>query len=166
MPSAACLSEWLAQEARVIDKAQWDLCGADLSLEDYRGRPCVAGLDLSITTDVTALVLVFTEAAGGYTVFPFFFIPAETRSEATKRFLALVTAGQLRHPRHHPCLTWMASNFTLRRDANHNMARDKGKATDRIDGCTALIMALSRAMLAPAEEPVSAYADGHGLFTV
>jgi phage terminase large subunit-like protein len=74
-------------------------------------------------------------------------------------------AGQLRHPRH-PCLTWMASNFTVRRDANDNIAPDKGKATDRIDECTALIMALSRAMLAPAEEAVSAYADGHGLFTV
>ena len=54
----------------------------------------------------------------------------------------------------------------MRRDANDNIAPDKGKATDRIDGCTALIMALSRAILAPAEEPVSAYADGHGLFTV
>jgi phage terminase large subunit-like protein len=76
----------------------------------------------------------------------------QTLSEPTKRFLALVSAGQLRHPRH-PCLTWMASNFAVRQNANDNIAPDKGKASDRIDGCTALIMALSRAMLAPSEEP-------------
>jgi phage terminase large subunit-like protein len=88
----------------------------------------------------------------------------QTLSKPTKRFLALVSGGQLRHPRH-PCLTWMASNFAVRRDANDNIAPDKGKASDRIDGCTALIMALGRAMLAPAEEARSAYAD-HPLMVV
>ena len=86
----------------------------------------------------------------------------QTLSEPTKRFLALVSAGQLQHPRH-PCLTWMASNFAVRRDANDNIAPDKGKASDRIDGCTALIMALGRAMLAPAAAPMS---DFQGLMVV
>jgi phage terminase large subunit-like protein len=71
------LNEWLQQEARVIDMSQWDACGADMDLEAYRGQPCFAGLDLSTTTDVTALVLVFPDPEGVYTAFPFFFIPAD-----------------------------------------------------------------------------------------
>lgn len=47
---------------------------------DYRrqlkGRPCYVGLDLSSTTDLTALVGVFPDATG-FDVLPEFFVPAE-----------------------------------------------------------------------------------------
>jgi phage terminase large subunit-like protein len=40
------------------------------------GRPCYVGLDLSSTTDLTALVGVFPDATG-FDVLPAFFVPAE-----------------------------------------------------------------------------------------
>ena len=41
------------------DLAAWDACAGPVSLELLRGRPCFGGLDLSTTTDVTALAWVF-----------------------------------------------------------------------------------------------------------
>jgi phage terminase large subunit-like protein len=38
--------------------AAWDACDGPVSLELLRGRPCFGGLDLSTTTDVTALAWV------------------------------------------------------------------------------------------------------------
>jgi len=55
---------------------------------DYRarlkGRPCYVGLDLSSTTDLTALVGVFPDAAG-FDVLPEFFVPAERIAERARR---------------------------------------------------------------------------------
>lgn len=67
-------------------------------------------------------------------------------SEPTKHLGALVASGKLRHGGH-PVLRWMASNMVVRQDANGNLAPDKAKATERIDGIVALIMGLSRAMV-------------------
>lgn len=68
-------------------------------------------------------------------------------SEPTKHLGALVTAKTLRHGKH-PVLRWMASNMVVRQDPNGNLAPDKSKATERIDGIVALIMGLSRAITA------------------
>lgn len=70
-----------------------------------------------------------------------------TMAEPTKATGDLVVAGKLRHGGH-PVLEWMASNMVVRLDANANMAPDKGKATEKIDGIVALIMALGRAIVA------------------
>ncbi len=43
-----------------------------------RGRRCYIGGDLSGKLDLTALVLVFPEANGGFTVIPRFYLPEET----------------------------------------------------------------------------------------
>lgn len=43
-----------------------------------RGRRCFVGGDLSGKLDLTALVLVFPEANGGFTVIPRFYLPEET----------------------------------------------------------------------------------------
>jgi phage terminase large subunit-like protein len=53
------LNEWTEQAERWIDMAAWDACDAPVSFERLRGRPCFGGLDLSTTTDVTALAWVF-----------------------------------------------------------------------------------------------------------
>jgi phage terminase large subunit-like protein len=53
------LNEWTEQAERWIDMAVWDACAAPVALERLRGRPCFGGLDLSTTTDVTALAWVF-----------------------------------------------------------------------------------------------------------
>ena len=46
--------------------------------ESMRGRRCYVGGDLSGKLDLTALVLVFPEANGGFTVIPRFYLPEET----------------------------------------------------------------------------------------
>ena len=53
------LNEWTEQAERWIDLAAWDACSMAADLEDLRGRRCFGGLDLSTTTDVTALAWVF-----------------------------------------------------------------------------------------------------------
>lgn len=75
-----------------------------------------------------------------------------TMAEPTKRTGDLVVAGLLRHGGH-PVLEWMASNMVVRLDANANMAPDKSKATEKIDGIVALIMAIGRAIVSPNEGP-------------
>lgn len=71
------LNQWTEQEQRVIQMHHWDACQVDFSPSDYYGRRCYAGLDLSSTRDVTALVLVFPEDDGGVTVLPWFWIPKD-----------------------------------------------------------------------------------------
>jgi len=54
----------------------WDACGEPV--RDLTGRECYAGLDLSSTTDVTALVLAFKdEEDGSIDVEAYFWIPGE-----------------------------------------------------------------------------------------
>lgn len=74
------LNQWTRQETRWIPLAAWDACREEIDWEAYRGRECYAGLDLSATTDLTALLLVFPpEVEGGaYLARPFFWVPADT----------------------------------------------------------------------------------------
>jgi phage terminase large subunit-like protein len=53
------LNEWTEQAERWIDMAAWDACDAPVAIDQLRGRPCFGGLDLSTTTDVSALAWVF-----------------------------------------------------------------------------------------------------------
>jgi len=225
------LNQWTEQSERWIDMDAWDKSAGLVELEDLRGRPCYAGLDLSSRTDLTACVLVFTDDDDGATVVPFFWVPADnvaareradrvpygqwikdglitatpgnvvdqgfiredlnrlaeeygirelafdpwnatkiatelkgdgievaeirqgfrSMSEPMKQLGALVSGRKLRHGGH-PVLRWMASNMVVRQDPNGNLAPDKGKATERIDGIVALVMGLGRSMVA---EPVT-----------
>jgi phage terminase large subunit-like protein len=53
------LNEWTEQAERWIDLAAWDACSMAVGPDQLRGRRCFGGLDLSTTTDVTALAWVF-----------------------------------------------------------------------------------------------------------
>jgi phage terminase large subunit-like protein len=53
------LNAWLDSEKGWIGDGQWMECGDNIKLEDFKGDTCYAGLDLSSTTDLTALSLVF-----------------------------------------------------------------------------------------------------------
>jgi phage terminase large subunit-like protein len=65
-----------------INMATWKACGDRVvSAETFKGRPCLAGLDLGATRDMTALVLVFADDAGGFDVLPFCWLPGETLQE-------------------------------------------------------------------------------------
>ena len=69
---------WLSTQ--VVGKA----CGEHLELEDFKDRYCVAGIDLSQTTDLTAACVVI-EDKGELYVFAKFFLPTEKIEEATQR---------------------------------------------------------------------------------
>lgn len=69
---------WL--ESKVIEQC----CGDPLDLESFRGCYCVAGIDLSRTTDLTAAVIVI-ERDGELYVFARLYMPAEKLDEMTAR---------------------------------------------------------------------------------
>lgn len=231
---------WLPMEA-------WDAAPARrLGLRDQR---CFAGLDLSSTTDVSALALVFPDDAGGYDVLTHFWRPRDTVEDAERRdrkpyrewaraglitltegnvidyeriraeitgivglgqrapnarplvedydiievaldrwnatqmstwlmadgisvvgygqgfasmsapsklLESLVLSKRLRHG-DNPVLRWMAENVSVATDPAENIKPVKDRATGRIDGIVATIMALGRAMQ-------SAQADGPGIY--
>jgi phage terminase large subunit-like protein len=60
------LNVWVKQSIRWMRMGDWDACGP--AVEDLKGRPCYAGLDLSSSIDLTALGLVFPRGddSGGY----------------------------------------------------------------------------------------------------
>lgn len=62
-------------------------------------------------------------------------------------------AGKLRHG-NDPVLTWNAANLVPRRDANMNMAPDRKRSADKIDGIVCLMMAFARASLHATEPSV------------
>lgn len=54
------LNQWVTQDVRWLPMHEWEKCnGGNLRIEDFRELPCYIGLDLSSTTDITAMSLVF-----------------------------------------------------------------------------------------------------------
>jgi phage terminase large subunit-like protein len=90
------LNIWDQKEDRVIDMIQWDASAGDWQAQGLLPKPpedkvrplphdllarfidrkCWAGVDLSMTTDFSAVALLFPCADGGYDVLPFFWTPA------------------------------------------------------------------------------------------
>ena len=100
---------WL--DAHVIEA----MCGDRLELEDFRSCYCVAGIDLSQTTDLTAATIV-VEKGGELYVFAKFWLPAEKIDEATARdgipYSAYIQRGLLEvsgdnFVDYHDCYNWM-----------------------------------------------------------
>jgi phage terminase large subunit-like protein len=81
------LNQWTEQAERWIDLAAWDACDGPVSLELLRGRPCFGGLDLSTTTDVTALAWVFPPEHDDdlWRVLSRYFVPAENLRKRAER---------------------------------------------------------------------------------
>jgi phage terminase large subunit-like protein len=76
------LNQWTEQDVRWLSMHKWDACATPLAR--LEGRECFAGLDLSSTTDISALVLVFPEG-DRYEVLPFFWIPGEGARQRERR---------------------------------------------------------------------------------
>lgn len=100
---------WLPAE--VIEKAS----GGPLQLEKFRSSYCVAGVDLSQTTDLTAATIVI-EKGGELYVFAKFWLPAEKIEEATARdglpYEIYIKRGLLAPSGenfidYHDCFTWL-----------------------------------------------------------
>lgn len=72
-------------------------------------------------------------------------------SGPSKELEARVVAKRVRHGGD-PVLGWMAGNAVVKKDAAGNIKPDKEKASDKIDGVVAAVMALGRSMVQAAPE--------------
>lgn len=78
------LNQWTEQVTRWIKKEEWERCAG--SLPDLTGRYCYPALDLSTTTDISALALVFPpddEKEPTY-LLPFFWCPENKIRKASQ----------------------------------------------------------------------------------
>lgn len=75
------LNQWTEQAVRWIPMHAWDECRDEIALDDMRGLPCFAGLDLASTRDVCALSLIFPHDDGTYHVFPHFWVPEDSKGD-------------------------------------------------------------------------------------
>lgn len=91
------LNLWDEKENRAIDLKQWDDCKSDWQaagllpkppedkvrplphdlLSKFIGRRCWAGVDLSMTTDMSSVAFLFDNPDGSYDVLPFYWLPEE-----------------------------------------------------------------------------------------
>jgi phage terminase large subunit-like protein len=81
----------------------------------------------------------------------------ETMAPAMIEFEALIRGEKIAHGGN-PVLRWMFSNLAVATNASGDVRPDKHKAKEKIDGITALLTALIRWIVRPAEE-TSAYDD-------
>jgi len=80
------LGIWSESAGGWMPMDRWNACAADLDFEELRGRKCVAGIDLSATTDVTAYVELYlpTREDPHWVALAWFWIP-EAKIDAAKR---------------------------------------------------------------------------------
>ena len=81
------LNIWTKQAVRWMPMGKWDKCAAPVEPEMLYGRPCYAGIDLSSTQDLTALVLVFPPLKPDepYYILSFAWVPEETIEQRSRR---------------------------------------------------------------------------------
>ena len=74
------LNIWTSASIRWIPEQVYDKGNLPIDLDSLRGRMCYGGLDLSSTSDITALVLAFPPRNDDekYILLPFFWLPEET----------------------------------------------------------------------------------------
>ena len=105
---------WL--ETKTVEKC----CGEHLNIEGFRSSYCVAGIDLSQTTDLTSANVII-EKDGELYVFAKFWLPAEKIEEATKRdnlpYNIYIKRGLLEpsgdnYVDYHDCFNWIKSLVT------------------------------------------------------
>jgi phage terminase large subunit-like protein len=70
------LNQWTEQASRWLTLTSWDACRSAQNAQSFAGRVCYAGMDLSTTTDLTALVGVLPDG-DRFDVIARFFVPEE-----------------------------------------------------------------------------------------
>lgn len=78
------LNQWTEQESRMIQMHVWQRNARQYQPGELEGKDCWAGLDLSTTSDVTALVLAFP-IDKEIRLLPFFFVPRENMPARQKK---------------------------------------------------------------------------------
>lgn len=77
------LNQWTEQDVRWLSMEKWDAC--NIAHRDLNGRECFIGLDLSSTTDLTAMAAVFPDRDGTRDVLAKFYVPEEKAHERELR---------------------------------------------------------------------------------
>lgn len=77
------LNIWIESATVWLPLRRWDVCKREIDWDDFRGRKCWGGLDLSGSTDFNAFVWVFEEASN-YLVLPRLFLPERTLRDNLK----------------------------------------------------------------------------------
>jgi phage terminase large subunit-like protein len=89
MPASENTFRWLYLNQRIeasspfVSKSVWHECGGPV-IESFKGKPVYAGLDLSETSDLTALVLIAAHE-GKWHIRPTFWLPEEGLLERARR---------------------------------------------------------------------------------
>jgi phage terminase large subunit-like protein len=78
------LNQWTEQVTRWIKKEEWEACATEMP--DLTGRPCFPALDLSTTTDISALSLDFPPRSDDepHYLLPFFWCPENKVRKASQ----------------------------------------------------------------------------------
>jgi phage terminase large subunit-like protein len=71
------LNIWTTSDTRWLDMDKWQECGEAFDTSILEGKRCWAGLDLSSTTDITSLALLF-RIEGTYYVLSYNWVPDDT----------------------------------------------------------------------------------------
>lgn len=131
------LNQWIKQAIRWMTMDKWDACSFAVNEDNLEGRVCYGGLDLFITTDITAFVLVFppVDEEDKFIVLPYFWVPEDTLDLRVKRD-------------HVPYDIWERQGYI--------------QTTEKIDGAIATIMALDRAIRSRNTNTESVY-DSRGI---
>jgi phage terminase large subunit-like protein len=81
------LNQWTEQSSRWIGLESWDACGPseEQARPSWSGRACYLGVDLSTTTDLSAMVGVYPRDDGGFDVRAVGFIPGDNLRERMNR---------------------------------------------------------------------------------
>jgi phage terminase large subunit-like protein len=97
------LNVWVGAKTAFFNVQEWRQCAnTGLRLEDFKGKPCKIGLDLSMYIDMTAAVLLFQTDAG-YATFGRYYLPEETIANSPndlyrawhKQGLLIATEGEV-----------------------------------------------------------------------
>jgi phage terminase large subunit-like protein len=101
------LNCWLdGAAAPWLDMSIYDSsAGEPVSLDDLTGQPCVVGVDLGATDDLSSVVAVFPRDDGTVIVKPFFFVPEESLRRRQERDSV-------------PYLTWRDEGFLTATSGN------------------------------------------------
>lgn len=100
------LNQWTTQDVKWISDEDWMKCNlSPVSLDQFKGMKCRAGLDLASVRDTCAFVLDFKDRNDVHTVIPFFFVPEmaikERQSQSinydvwVKQGMMIVTPGNV-----------------------------------------------------------------------
>lgn len=81
------LNQWVKQSVRWMPMNVWDKCNFSVDSDKLIGKVCYGGLDLSSTTDLTSLVLVFPplDEDDKYKILSYFWIPEDNIALRVRR---------------------------------------------------------------------------------